>query len=137
MMTGLNDTDIRLDEFKKIAKAANGDAALVSNFECLQQDIQCEASTQEKEVFYDEEYGWSLLDFMHAEDEELTRTEIKQRVITKLGKRKEIDIDSIKIKLSSQEDRFLINVKFRYIDYQEEAELNLALDRVKAEVVIV
>ncbi|WP_206458923.1 DUF2634 domain-containing protein [Anaerovorax sp. IOR16] len=136
MMAGLYDTDIRLDELK-IAKAANGDAALISDFECLQQDIQCEALTQEKEVFYDEEYGWSLLDFIQAQDDELTRTEMKQRIITKLGKRQEVDIDSIKIKITNQEDRFLINVKFRCIDYQEEAELDLALDRVKAEVVIV
>jgi hypothetical protein len=136
MMAGLKDTDIRLDNELQIAKAANGDAALVSDFECLQQDIQCEALTQEKEVFYDEEYGWSLLDFIQAEDDELTRTEIKQRIITKLGKREEVDIETVIISISNQEDELLINVKFTCIGYQE-TELNLALDRVKVEVVIV
>lgn len=135
-MAGLKDTDIRLDNELQIAKAANGDAALVSDFECLQQDIQCEALTQEKEVFYDEEYGWSLLDFIQAEDDELTRTEIKQRIITKLGKREEVDIETVIISISNQEDKLLINVKFTCIGYQE-TELNLALDRVKVEVVIV
>lgn len=134
MMAGLRDTDIRLSGLD-LVPSASGDVALVSDLECLKQDIEREALTQEKELFYDEDYGWSLLDFIQADDEELTRIEIKQRIITKLGKRQEVDVDSITIKMENQADCFLITIKFKFRNNQEEANLSLALDRVQVKVV--
>ncbi|MBN4074824.1 MAG: DUF2634 domain-containing protein [Alkaliphilus sp.] len=136
-MVGFYNTDVRIDSEMQIAKAANGDAALVTGFECLQQDIRHEALTQEKEVFYDEEYGWSLLDFVQAEDDNLVRIELKQRIVEKLGKRLEVDAESIKVTMSNEEDRFLIRVKFKCDGYEKEQELNIVLDRLNVEVVIV
>lgn len=136
-MAGLNDVDIKLDMDWQLAPAANGDALLTSGIECVLQDIQCEALSQEGELFYDEEWGWSLLDFVQAQDEELTRVEMRQRIETKLSRRPEIDVESIEVSINFQSDKLLISVAFKFADSPEKYELNFTLDRVKVEVVSV
>jgi len=136
-MAGLNDVDIKLDMDWQLTPAANGDAILTSGIECVLQDIQCEALSQEGELFYDEEWGWSLLDFVQAQDEELTRVEIRQRIETKLSRRPEIDVESIEVSINFQSDKLLISVAFKFADSPEKYELNFTLDRVKVEVVSV
>ena len=79
-MTGLNDTDIRLNSEWQLTQATDGDAPLCSGLECLYQNIVLEALTQPGDVFYDAEFGWGLYDFIQSEDTELTRLEITQRV---------------------------------------------------------
>ncbi|WP_032122048.1 hypothetical protein [Clostridium amazonitimonense] len=136
-MAGLNDVDIKLDMDWQLTPAANGDALLTSGIECVLQDIQCEALSQEGELFYDEEWGWSLLDFVQAQDEELTRVEMRQRIETKLSRRPEIDVESIEVSINFQSDKLLISVAFKFADSPEKYELNFTLDRVKVEVVSV
>ena len=89
-MTGLNDTDIRLNSEWQLTQATDGDAPLCSGLECLYQNIVLEALTQPGDVFYDAEFGWGLYDFIQSEDTELTRLEITQRVRLKLQKREVI-----------------------------------------------
>ena len=86
-MTGLHDTDIRLDEDGQLTQAADGDAPLCSGMDCFLQSIILEAQTQKGELFYDEDFGWSLYDFLQSEDDEITRLEITQRVRSGLLKR--------------------------------------------------
>ena len=45
-MTGLNDTDIRLNSEWQLTQATDGDAPLCSGLECLYQNIVLEALTQ-------------------------------------------------------------------------------------------
>lgn len=45
-MTGLYDTDIRLDDEWQLTQAADGDAPLCSGLDCLYQNIVLEAITQ-------------------------------------------------------------------------------------------
>lgn len=71
-MTGLNDTDIRLNSEWQLTQATDGDAPLCSGLECLYQNIVLEALTQPGDVFYDAEFGWGLYDFIQSEDTELT-----------------------------------------------------------------
>ena len=65
-MTGLNDTDIRLNSEWQLTQATDGDAPLCSGLECLYQNIVLEALTQPGDVFYDAEFGWGLYDFIPA-----------------------------------------------------------------------
>ena len=44
-MTGLNDTDIRLNSEWQLTQATDGDAPLCSGLECLYQNIVLEALT--------------------------------------------------------------------------------------------
>lgn len=134
-MPELNDVDIKLDADWQLTPAANGDALLTTGVECTLQDIQCEALSQEGELFFDEEWGWSLLDFVQSIDDELTRIEIQQRIESKLAKRNEIDVESIEVFIDFMDDRLLIRVKFKLIDTSEQYELSLAIDRVRVEVV--
>ena len=59
-MTGLNDTDIRLNSEWQLTQATDGDAPLCSGLECLYQNIVLEALAQPGDVFYDAEFGWGL-----------------------------------------------------------------------------
>ncbi len=136
-MARLTDTDIRLDDNWQITAAANGDALLVSGLECFLQDIRIEALTQEGEVFYDETWGWSLLDFIQSQDDELLRLEIEQRVRTKLARRTEIDPESIQTSVEFLEDTIAIHSSFRFADSDQTVQLDVELDRVKVEVRLV
>ena len=78
-MTGLHDTDIRLNDEWALTQAADGDAPLCSGLECLYQNIILEALTQPGDLFYDASFGWGLYDFIQSEDDDLVRLEIAQR----------------------------------------------------------
>ena len=133
-MARLTETDIRLDHNWLVTPAANGDALLVSGLECLLQGIRLEALTQEGEVFYDETFGWSLLDFIHAQDDELLRLEIDQRVMTKLARRTVIDPETIRTSVELIGDAIVIRTSFSFTDSDQTVQLDVELDRVKVEV---
>ena len=75
-MTGLHDTDVRLSDEWQLTQAADGDAPLCSDLDCLYQNIILEALTQPGELFYDLTFGWGLYDFIQSEDDDLTRLEV-------------------------------------------------------------
>ena len=133
-MAGLQDTDIRLNADWQLVPAANGDTLLVSGLDCVFQDIQLEALTTEGELFYDETWGWSLLDFVHSQDDELTRIEIAQRVKTKMEQRVEVDTESIDTFISFHEDAVQVQVSFAFLSSNRLYQLNIDLDRLKVEV---
>ncbi|MEF2968365.1 DUF2634 domain-containing protein [Paenibacillus sp. M1] len=135
-MAGLNDTDLLLNDDWQIAQATGGDALLVSGLDCFFQDIRLEAQTQEGELFYDETWGWSLLDFIQQQDDELTRLEITQRVRLKLARREEIDSETIEATAQFNGDTVSVYVSFRFKGDDKEYQLEIELDRVKVEVIV-
>jgi hypothetical protein len=132
-------TDIKLDSNWQLTPAANGDMLTVTDFDLLLQDISLEAMSQERELFYDEEWGWSLIDFMQSQLDELTKLEIEQRIKIKMGRRQEVDSSNIKIDFEpyAEQENVLIKVLFRFLDSSQDYSLGVVLDRVKVEVVIV
>lgn len=96
-IVGENNVDIKLDSSGQPVIDKNGDFATVKGDECWQQDLRMEGITEEGELFYededgDESYGFGLLDFSHAENDEFTQTEIMQRIRGKLAKRTYVDM---------------------------------------------
>lgn len=134
-MAGLNDTDIRLDDSYQLTKAASGDAPVVSGINCLLQDIRLEAVTQEGELFYDTAWGWSLLDFVQSEDDDMLELEIQQRIRSKLSRRSEVDVETISTSVSFSNDVISIHTKFQFVDDSEVQTVDADLDRVSVEVV--
>lgn len=134
-MTGTNDTDIRLDKTWQLTQAADGDAPLCSDLECLYQNIILEALTQPGDLFYDSDFGWGLYDFIQSEDTSLTRLEIEQRVRSKLQKREQIQSDSIEIALDFQEDVLSIFCSFCFTEESTQRELNVIIGAVSVEVI--
>ena len=51
-MTGLHDTDIRLSDHWQLTQAADGDAPLCPELDCLYQNIVLEALTQPGDLFF-------------------------------------------------------------------------------------
>lgn len=134
-MTGLKDTDIRLDGCWQLTQAADGDAPLCSGLDCLYQNIILESLTQPGDLFYDEEFGWGLYDFIQSEDTELTRLEIAQRVRAKLQRREVILPETIAIEVGYAGDAFQIHCSFRFAGETEVRQLNVIADAVSVEVI--
>lgn len=126
--------DIRLDENWQLTRAADGDAPVVEGLEEFLQEIRLESMTQEGDLFYDPEYGWSLLDFIQRDDSELTRLEIQDRVRRKMARHPEVDVSSLRIETEFLEDVLNIGILFKRLDTQKTYRMDLALDRVQVEV---
>lgn len=134
-MTGLSDTDIRLADDLMLTRAADGDAPLCKNFDCLYQNIVLEAITQKGDLFYDLNFGWSLYDFIQTEDDELTRLEIAQRAQTGLQKRAVIQPETIAVSVGRVDDTFRLYCTFTLAGESEPRQLNVVIDAVNVEVV--
>ena len=134
-MTGLHDTDIRLSDHWQLTQAADGDAPLCSELDCLYQNIVLEALTQPGDLFYDAEWGWGLYEFFQSEFDELTQLEITQRVRSKLGRREVILPESIAVTLDLQNDNLIVRTFFQFAEENEPRQLNIVVDSVSVEVI--
>lgn len=134
-MTGINDTDIRLTDDWQQTQAASGDSPLCSGIDCLRQNIAIEAATQPGDLFYDASFGWGLYDFINADDDDLTRLEIKQRVRNGLLKRDTIVPDSIGVALRRTDDKLVIDCTFSLVGAAGTTGLAIVIDPVSVEVI--
>ena len=133
-MTGLHDTDIRLSDEWQLTQAADGDAPLCSDLECLYQNIILEALTQPGDLFYDLAWGWGLYDFIQSEDDELTRLEIAQRARVGLQRREVILPESIQIDVDFEDDAFVLRCRFQFNEEETGRELTVVINAVGVEV---
>lgn len=132
----LNEVDLMLDERGQPIPLASGAEALVAGIDSFLQDIRLEAVTMEGECFFDSEYGWSLLDFLHREYNELEELRIKNRVIEKLKNRNEINQHSILVEVSSNIDGIIrIHMEFKIKNDEVSYQIDLSIDG--AEVTII
>ncbi len=133
-MTGLHDTDIRLSDEWQLTQAADGDAPLCSNLECLYQNIILEALTQPGDLFYDPAFGWGLYDFIQSEDDELTRLEIALRARTGLQRREVILPESIQVDVDFEDDTFVLRCNFQFDEEETRRTLTVIISAVDVEV---
>ena len=134
-MMGLNDTDIRLTDTWQLTRAADGDAPLCSGLDCVYQNIALEAVTQKGDLFYDDDFGWSLYDFIQSEDDDLVRLEIEQRARLGLEKREIVLPETIKISVSYDDGAFRLYCSWQFEGDSNTQELNVVIDAVSVEVV--
>lgn len=133
-MWGESMIDIMLDENMGLVAAATGDVPLAGNENSLLQELRMEAQTQQGELFYDETFGWSLLDFIQAEDSALVRTEITARIRSGLSRYTQIDSESVEVLMLRKEENLYIQVRFRLSTTKEQQRINVTLNRVRIEV---
>ena len=133
-MTGLTDTDIRLSDEWQLTQAADGDAPLCSDFECLYQNIILEALTQPGDLFYDPAWGWGLYDFIQSEDDDLTRLEIAQRARVGLQRREVILPETIQVDVGYEDDAFVLSCKFQFTEEETARALTVIISAVSVEV---
>lgn len=125
--------DIKFD-FKNSIEIKKDDVILLDELEEILQNIKIEIVTNESDLFYNEEFGFSLSDFLHREINDMLLLEIKQRIITKLSKREYIDVESITVEFQIKEEKIFITVKF-LVKENYNAEINILLDRTVVEVI--
>lgn len=117
-LTGVNDTDIRLDKNGQPVVDQNGSCSLCSGFNCFMQDIWIEMLTEENELLWEDQegvqaYGYGLMDYLNAEQDEAFEADISAQIIGKLTKRDYIDAGSISLTMSAPtESTWAAHVKF-------------------------
>lgn len=124
--------DIKFD-FNNSIIIKNNDVIKIEDNEQILQNIKIEMLTNEGDVFYDLEFGYSLYDFLHRKINEMLIHEIRHRIITKLSRRPYVDSSSISIQSKQKTDKLIFNVRFYINEYF--SEITLLLDRVKVEVI--
>lgn len=128
-------TDLLLDNGYQLVPQASGDAAMVSGNACFLQTLKLEAAASEGDLWYDPSWGWSLIDFKAALQDELTTLEIEQRVHTKLAAHEDIAVDSIDVTTSWIDEQITIAVSFRLLSDGELQQLKLNIGRTEIEVI--
>lgn len=126
-------TDIKLNDHWQLTPAASGDIPLTDDLEGLLQTIRTESITQEGELFYDTDFGWSLLDFLHAQESDLVKIEIDSRIKKKLAKYEEIIAGTVEIHQVWSSDTLNITVTFKLID-ETEHKIETSLNRIEVSV---
>lgn len=137
-IVGEDCTDIRLDADGQPVPDKTGDFATVSGDACWKQDLMLEAHTDEGELFYEDEdgddaYGFGLTDFVHAENDAFTQTEITQRVRGKLAKRTYLDMAKTVQELSFADDVYTDRVSVSKKDAADAYNMELTTDEVEVE----
>ena len=137
-IVGEDNTDIKLDVNGQPVPDKNGDFATVSGDECWEQDLRLEAATEEGELFYenedgDEAYGFGMLDFVHAENDEFTQTEIIQRVRGKLAKRTYLDLAKVTQEVTYSNGIYYDSLTISKNDSNDEYNIELSTEEVEVE----
>lgn len=125
--------DMKLNNAWQFTPAANGDAPLTDNESGLLQTIRTESITQEGELFYDTDFGWSLLDFIHAQESDLVKIEIESRIKKKLLKYDEILSNTVIIQQVWRNDTLSITVSFKLTNGTEH-KIETSLNRIEVKV---
>lgn len=94
-------TDIMLDEEGNFAISADGDLQLAKGVQVVIQDIKNELETYPKKLFYDEDFGSGLLDFVNLQGTEINRLELAQKVITVIARNSQVDANTIDCNINS------------------------------------
>lgn len=116
-----------LDDNGNFVPASNGDIKTVSGFEWLLQDIKHEMITYPGDLFYDPEYGFGLLDFMHRRGTELDRIELEQRIREKLVRKQYIDTSSIQVNIKYW-DMNKVSFGTFFSSYDKDVELSIEVE---------
>lgn len=127
-------TDIKLDDEWQLTPAASGDAPVTDDVEGLLQTIRTESITQEGELFYDTDFGWSLLDFVHAQETDLAKIEIESRIKKKLAKYDEIVPDTVEVQQTWKNGVLYIMVTFKLNDDGTVHKVEASLNRIGVEI---
>lgn len=134
-LTGLDDTDIRLDRNGQPVVDSEGNIQTVSGDDCWFQDILAESLEQEGELLHEDEegrwsYGFGLLDFIGEGDNEQIQEDIYARVREKLTKRDFIEPSSIKTVLdppTTKGEREL-HISFSKVDETDERNIDIRVN---------
>ncbi|MCX4297445.1 MAG: DUF2634 domain-containing protein [Lachnospiraceae bacterium] len=125
--------DIKLNNAWQLTPAADGDVPLTDSEGGLLQTIRTESITQEGELFYDTDFGWSLLDFIHAQESDLVKIEIESRIKKKLSKYDEILSNTVIIQQVWRNDTLSITVSFKLTNGTEH-KIETSLNRIEVKV---
>ena len=134
----ITESDLMMDDNGQPVISAAGESQMVSGIDCFLQDVRNEAVTTEGECFWDADYGWSMLDFLHQEQDELLQIRISNRVKQKLSRRSEINQQSISVAVTFlNNDVTEVKVAFKIKNSDVSYEIDLNVDGVETEVVLV
>ncbi len=128
--------DILLDDDGNFVAAANGDMDTVSDRACLIQDVKHRLITFPGDLWTDKEYGVGIQWFINAEDSELNRLELRQRIKTGIAKDIRVESGSIGTQiLSWDKDKISVQISFLPSSSALEEDGGISADR--ADIVLI
>ncbi len=126
--------DFGIDSEYQLTLSSNGDAAIISDNDCVFQTLCLEAVCVEGDLWYEPDWGWSLIDFANVVQDELVTLEIEQRCRVKLAAHEEIAVESINVAVEWSEDNACVGIAFRLIGEDELRQLNIIIGKTQIEV---
>lgn len=139
-LAGTEDTDLKLDRNGQPVVDMNGNCVTCTGMECWMQDIWIEMQTEEGELLHEDQdgraaFGYSLLEFLNAETDELFQEEIEARIIEKLTKRDYIDGGSIEISVIAPGDgTWSAHIQFRESDGEDDISIDITSDGTEVQI---
>ncbi len=107
-------TDIKITD-DEIALGLD-DLELVSDDDCLLQDIRNTLYTDTGALFYDSSYGAKVLRYIQEDHTSITFNELKQIVKIALKSDSRIVANTIEITITSQDESVVIDIDFQTTD---------------------
>lgn len=95
------------------------DIAIITEEECLLQDIRNQLYTEKGALFYDEFYGSGLLNFIHRNVDLACLSELKQVVKVIIANDSRVDENSIVIETTTIDNGVKISVVFSTVNGQK------------------
>jgi phage baseplate assembly protein W len=136
-MFDLFGTDIALDASLAPRIAANGELVLCSDTDTGIQDIRLRLSTYIGSLFYDQEYGSTLPDWLHDENTELARIGFAAEVKRRIGEDPRVVPGSVACAVTDWNELSMrAEASFRFIDEDHAYNLVITADNSKREMVI-
>lgn len=131
------EVDILLGGGFQPATQSDGDTATISGNVCFLQTLRVEAASAEYDLWYDPDWGWSLIDFAGRQHSELAELEIEQRVRRKLSAHEDISAESVAVIPKWSDEAIGVEVWFRVIGDDELHQLNASIGKTEIEVIII
>jgi hypothetical protein len=136
-MTDLFGTDIALDASLAPRIAANGELVLCSGTDTGIQDIRLRLSTYLGTLFYDQQYGSTLPDWLHDENTDLARIGFAAEVKRRIGEDPRVVPGSVACAVTSWNELSMrAETSFRFMDTDHAYNLVITADNSKREMVI-
>ncbi len=126
-MSDIFGQDIKLDENMQLVIAANGEPVLTDYTETGEQDIRLRLFTRHGGLFYNDEFGSFVHDWIHEENTETARMGLENELEQRLNDDQRVSYGTASAEIRTwDEDGIVCDVAWQFID--EDHVFNLVIE---------
>ena len=136
-MTDIFGQDIKVDERMQVVASANGEAVLTVGPETGVQDIRLRLHQYLGSLFYDRQYGSKLMDWVHDESTQQSRSALVNEVVRRVRQDPRVKHGSVSGRMAAWDETTVqVDVSWEFIDEDHAYNLVVVVDGDKKEMVI-